>query len=285
MQKPIFWASHEDHSPAQKAKIGDQIIDAFDLDYAIAESLQQLYSSEDPRAEYYSWVERQKQIEIDIATDGTTEDEIVERNSFIYFLDERETEMKRVMMLYAGAALNSNSRHRVAAQEKLEFLVFKLSELRRLRERTSSTKSQADTKEQLDIREQQKRREAIAVTSGLVTAGLTAEMMSPGNRKLYKNNSTELLERGPGESIVNMRPITKTVEQAIAKVHAAEEHRNQMFEILSAMRNGMSLDEWRKKRQEGKEDLLSSERLRNLVERKQSNFIQKYTNYTRDVTN
>lgn len=282
MKKPMFWASHEDHSPAPKIKVGNQTVDAFDLDYAIAESLQQLYSSEDPRAEYYGWVERQKQIEVDIATDGTTEDEIVERNSFIYFLDERETEMKRVMTLYSGAALNTNSRHQVVAQEKLEFLVFKLSELRRLRERTASTKSHADSKEQLDARERQRQREAVAITAGLAATSLTAEMMSPGNRKLYKDNSTELFERGPAESIVSMRPITRTVEQAFEKIETSKKNRDHMRSLFAAMRNGMSKEEWEKMQKQG--DRPASEQVRSSVNKRRSNFLSRFREYTNDVT-
>ncbi len=278
MQKPMFWAAHEDHTQAPKIKIGNKTIDAFDLDYAIAESLQQLYASEDPRAEYYDWVERQKQIEIDIATDGTTEEEIVERNSFIYFLDERETEIKRVMTLYSGAALNSNSRHQVAAQEKLKFLVFKLSELRRLRERTANTKAHADSKEQLDDREYQKRKEAINATAGLVATSLTAEMMSPGNRRLYKNNSTELLERGPAESIVSMRPITRTVEEALAKIEVSKKNRDQMLSLFVAMRNGMSKEEWEESQK--REKLLPSDQIRSLINKKRTNFVSRFREYT-----
>lgn len=284
LQKPMFWATHEEHTPSPKVKVGNQTIDAFDLDYIIAESLQQLYASEDPLAEYHGWITRQNQIEVNINSDGTTEDEIVERNVFIEFLNDRETEIKRVMTLYAGAAFNSNSRHQIAAQEKLKFLVFKLSELRRLRERTENTKSRADNQEQLDNIEQQKQKEALATTGALVMAGLTAEMISMGNNKIKQNDTHNLLERGPAESIVSMRPITKTVEQALDKIQSAKEHRNQMFEILSAMRNGISLDEWRKNRQEGKEELLTSEQIRNLVNYRQSNFVQRFTDYTRDVT-
>lgn len=259
---PMLWQSREDQSRA-KVSVGKQTMDAFDLDYLIAESLQHLYSEEDPRAEYHDWIERQKKIEVDIYTDGTTEEEIVARNTFISFLDDRETEIKRVMSLYSGAAFNSNSRQQSAAQEKLKFLSFKLSELRRLRERTQNTKSKADEKEYFDQKERQQQRDAVAATAGFVAVGITAEMMSLGDRRLREQNDTAALEHGIGESFVRLRPETRTIEQAQDKIVSAKQNRDQMMAMFQAMRNGISKEKWLEMQQH--KDLQLSEETRKNV--------------------
>lgn len=240
---PMLWQSRSNPSTA-KVKIGEQTIDAFDLDFLIAESLQQLYSSEDPRAEYHDWIERQQQIEVAINTDGTTEDEIAQRNTFISFLDDRETEIKRIIFLYSGAAFNPNCRQQTEAQEKLKFLTFKLSELRRLRERTQATKSQADSKEYFDEQERRDRQAAINTTMAISGVALASEMLSIGEQRLLKERRSTNFEHGIGESFVTLRPETITREQALAKINTAELNRKQMVEMFTAMRNGISKEEW-----------------------------------------
>ncbi len=248
---PLLWQSRET-TETTKVNVGNQVMESFDLDFMIAESLQKLYSGEDPKAEYYDWIERQQQIEIDIRTDGTTEDEIVARNTFITFLDDRETDIKRIIQLYSGAAFNSNSKLQTEAKEKLKFLTFKLSELRRLRERTQNTKDHADSKEYFEAKERAERREAIAATAAISAIALTPETMSLGERRLQEAQDTDSLEHGIGESFVRLRPETHTPEQAREKIAAAKLHREEMIAMFTAMRNGISKEEWLKMRQEGK---------------------------------
>lgn len=238
---PILWQAREESSKTQ-VSVNGQPIETFDLDYLIAESLQHLYASEDPRAEYHDWIETQKKIEVDLNTDGATEDEVAARNAFIGFLDDRETEIKRVMFLYAGAAFNSNSRQQAAAQEKLKFLVFKLSELRRLRERTQNTKSHADSKEYFERQEHRRQQEAIAVTTGLAAA----EMLSLGEQRLKQKANTQALERGIGESFVRLKPETRTREEAEEKINTTLQNALNTRAMFEAMRNGISKEEWLK---------------------------------------
>ncbi len=242
---PIIWQANETNSK-QQIKIGDKVVDVFNLDYAIAESLQHLYSSEEPEAEYYDWIQRQQKIEIDINTNGTTEDEIVARNSFISFLDDRETEIKRITYLYAGAAFNPNCRMQNSAQEKIKFLTFKLSELRRLREKTANTKSHADEKEYFELEERRRQREAIAATAGLTALAITDEQYSIGSKRLASQHNINELEQGIGANFVRLRPETQTLEQAKDKIRSALEHREQLRQMFAAMRNGMSKEEWKR---------------------------------------
>ena len=174
---PIVWQSREDTSRA-KVNVNNHIMDAFDLDYMIAENLQQIYAGEDPKAEYYDWIKRQKQIELDINTNGTTEEEVVARNVFIGFLNDRESEIRRIITLYSGAAFNSKSMQQRAAQEKLKFLTFKLSELRRLREKTQSLKSHADQKKEI-MPKQNRLRRTVAYASDFVATASLASIYAP----------------------------------------------------------------------------------------------------------
>lgn len=220
---PLMWQARENASNA-KVSVNGNVMDAVDLDYLIAEGLQQLYASEDPRTEYHDWVEQQHKIEVDLNTNGATEEEIATRNAFISFLDDRETEMKRVMFLYAGAAFNSNSRQQKAAQEKLKFLTFKLSELRRLRERTNSTKSKADSREYFEKQEQRRQHEAMLVTGGLAAAATLSL----------------------GENRINLRPETQTKTEAEQKIATNKKNSTNIKAMFEAMRNGISKDEWLK---------------------------------------
>ena len=245
-------------------------VDAFDLDYMIAESLQQIYSEQDPKAEYYDWVKQQHDIEVNINTGGTTEEEIVERNAFISFLDDRETEIKRIMTLYAGAAFNSNSRQQAAAQEKLKFLVFKLSELRRLRERTQNTKSQADSKEYFEEQEKSQRREALAATAGLATAGYVAASLA--EQRLNERAKASQLENSLGDRLLYMKPETQTREEAYDKINTTKRNRNFMAKMIMKMRGIDVEDE--------QEDMSKEQNLKMQVRQPRGFYARDYRAYT-----
>lgn len=137
--KPMFWQANG-NTAKKTVTIRGKEVPVYDMDFYIAESLQSLQSGQDPEAEYYGWIDQAKTIIKDIKTDGTTLQEIHARSDFVAFLDDRETELKRVISLYAGAAFNNNCSQQNPAREKLKFLTFKLSELRKIRERVQSTK-------------------------------------------------------------------------------------------------------------------------------------------------
>ncbi len=279
MWSPILWQARENNSQAN-VTINQDIHKVYDVDYSIAESLMHLYSSEDPKAEYHEWIEQQKQIEININTCGTTEEEIVERNAFIDLLNDRETEMKRVMTLYAGAAFNSNCRQQVAAQEKLKFLTFKLSELRRLRERTNSTKSHADTKEYFERKERQEQHAAYAATAGFVAMGVAAEMANLGEQRLREKIDTAALEQGVGQTLLQQRPLTYTREEAKAKINTVEQNRYSMRAMFEAMRNGMSKDEWLR----SQADKNIGDEIRRKVRNRLGFNVSRYNEYTNSLS-
>ncbi len=224
-------------------------VSTFDLDYMIAESLQKIYSSEDPKAEYYDWVETQQKIATDINTGGTTQQEVDARNMFIDFLDGRETEIKRIMSLYSGAAIHGQGYYKDMAQEKLAFLTFKLSELRRLRTRTEQLKNKSDEQER-----QEKQFEKGVRTA---SAGMAAAAIGYGAAETYMMAKTGLLakdfEKNLGEHLVEFRPVSETREDAERKIYQVRENNQKMADMINGLRFGKSKEE--QDREAGKQNL------------------------------
>lgn len=253
MWSPIAWQARE-KKDERKVTIGGKVISGADLGFIIATSLQQIDASQDPLSEYYDWCERQQKIETDINTNGTTEEEVIARNAFIGFLDDRETEIKRIIHLYAGSAFNSNSRLQEVAQEKLKFLVFKLSELRRLRERTASTKAYADTKENTE--EKASNTHHLSPYDAAALASIGALSMA---EKHLRAKMEYLPDCDIGENFLRMRPESTNREEVNEKIRLAQEHHEQTIAMLTAMRHGMSKDEWLKSQENNDTHRLSNQ--------------------------
>lgn len=244
---PIMWQAHEKDSK-QTVKIGDKIVNAGDLDYSIAETLEMQDASTDPVSEYYSWVRMQYDIETDINTGGTTCEEVFHRNLFIDFMEHRETEIKRIATLYSAAALNPNSPMQKIAQEKLSFTLFKLSELRRLRDRMKSTKSTPDKCKHEIERENRIKEHKQRVLSRLVSAPVTEDNrdLSIGERRLSGLYMAHTLNQSLSDNFIHFKPVSQTKEQAQQKMDIAINNHNAMREMLKAMRNGITREEWLK---------------------------------------
>lgn len=133
----------------------DKNVDVGDISFSLAENMQQMYSGENPRSEYHDWVTNQAEIANAVKTDGETKEETAEKNNFVKFLDDRETELKLVISLFEIARANSKGYYKEAAENRLSFLYFKLSELRRLREKTQQTKGYS-------VEEKEKEKERLA---------------------------------------------------------------------------------------------------------------------------
>lgn len=221
------------------AKVAGVEINTFELDFLIAESLQRLDSGEDPRAEYYDWVESQQKIEDEINSNGTTQEEVGARNGFIDFMGDRETEMRRIIALYAGAAVYGNGPLKEQALERLAFMNFKLSELRRLRVKMQATKDKADEQQKGD-------RDGLEVTGKVA---MTAAMMlaHENMQSRYLRNKSGIdsrqFEQGFGEEFVRFRPVTESREEAENKIEQTHENARSMVAMLTAMRMGKSKEE------------------------------------------
>ena len=201
-----------------------------DLSYVLAESLQHLYSSEDPKAEYYDWVETQRKIEVDINTNGTTEDEIKARNLFIGFLDDRETELKLIISLYATAECNGTGYYKEMAQNKLSFLHFKLSELRRLRDRTQATKSKSD--------EQERAEKELAETATRVVGGIA--LASVGEQYIRNQEIGNEFDSAVEGVMTSYRPVTYSREDVFRKKETLQNNRRN---FIIGLRMGKSAEQ------------------------------------------
>ncbi len=218
-----------------------------DLSYVLAESLQHLYSSEDPRAEYYDWVEVQRRIEVDINTNGTTDDEIEARNLFIGFLDDRETELKLIISLYSTAERNGTGYYKEMAQNKLSFLHFKLSELRRLRDRTQATKSKSDEQER---REKELEQSARVMVAGMAGVSLAAGMAEAGKERLMQIRRNYMQNHLAGEEfdsavegvMTQYKPVTRTFEEVMAKKETLVNNRRSWAKTINGLRMGQSVE-------------------------------------------
>ena len=234
---PLMWQAHEKEN-TQTIKIGDKIVNAGDLDFSIAESLELNDSGQDPVTEYHDWVKAQDMIEDKIYSNGTTVEEINDRNFFINFMETRETEIKRIAALYSASALNANSPVQRLAQEKLKFTLFKLSELRRLRDRMKSTKSTADRQE-LTLAEKAAIRNKMRPHNYTNASDGNPEYSSIGENRLNNMNNKDICYNS-----TNFRPITQSPQEVRDKIQTATTNGLNMIEMLQAMRNGQSREEW-----------------------------------------
>ncbi|MBQ8661569.1 MAG: hypothetical protein IJ482_04510, partial [Alphaproteobacteria bacterium] len=170
---------------------------------------------------------------------GTTQEEVNARNGYIDFLGDRETEMRRIIALYAGAAVYGNGPLKEQALERLAFLNFKLSELRRLRVKMQATKDRADSREELDRIEEKK--QAQILTAGALL--FAHENMT--NRYLRSKSGIDSreFEQGIGEEFVRFRPVTETREAAENKIETIRRNGRKTVVLLTAMRMGKSKED------------------------------------------
>jgi hypothetical protein len=66
------------------------------------------------------------------------------------------------------------------------------------------------------------------------------------------------------------------------KIETSKKNRDHMRSLFAAMRNGMSKEEWEKMQKQG--DRPASEQVRSSVNKRRSNFLSRFREYTNDVT-
>ena len=226
--------------PIELPTFNQQEVPVSDLSYVLAETLQHLYSSEDPKAEYYDWVQAQQNIEVAITTNGTTEDEINARNLFIGFLDDRETELKLIIHLYENAERGSSGYFKEMAQNKLSFMHFKLSELRRLRDRTQATKNKSDEQE----RQEKEMTKTVAQTiGGIAIASLAVQELQQNGQYLANKYLNNEFENDIDGIITHYRPVTRSRDDIMEKKERTVRNMMKMREIIAGLRNGQSVTE------------------------------------------
>lgn len=230
--------------PIELPTFNQQEVPVSDLSYVLAETLQHLYSGEDPKAEYYDWIKAQRHIEVAINNNGATEEEINARNFFIGFLDERETELKLIISLYEAAERGSNGYYKELAQNKLSFVHFKLSELRRLRDRTQATKNKSDEQER-----QEKEMATVAAKSigGIAIASQTVNELKQNEQYINNKYLNNKFENDIDGIITHYRPVTRSRDEIMEKKERTVRNMMKMRQIIEGLRNGQSLDEQERK--------------------------------------
>lgn len=128
-------------------KIGGEEIYVSDLAFEVALSIQSMESETTPLEEYWRFIKEGQDVLTEMTTDGVKPDELVHRNNFIGHLDQRETEMRVCMALYASS-------NNPAAKEKYNEMLVKLAKLMEIRSAIKNgTKNSADepTKEEKEL--------------------------------------------------------------------------------------------------------------------------------------
>lgn len=182
--------------------------------YIIASMEQMNDASISPEAEYREWVKAEQEIRTDIYADGTTQDEIDRRNGFIGFMNERDIELSRVIELYQITMFSGSKEYKEKASDKLRFLLFKRSELLRLKESMMNTKDRADSEKESYFEERMK--EEMANTA----LGSKVEDFFNG-----------------------YHPVTLTAEDAERKVEKLMDANPRL--VFTLMRQGMSMEDIR----------------------------------------
>lgn len=113
-------------------KIGDKEITFESLAFQVANSLQSMESETDPTEEYFRWIYEAQQVITEMTTNGITPGEIVHREEFLGDLEQRESEMRVCMSLYASC-------NTPEAKARLAFLQVKLAKLMEIRSAIKSS--------------------------------------------------------------------------------------------------------------------------------------------------
>ncbi len=122
------------------------------LAFAVAESLQTMESETCPVNEYFEWIDEAQDVIRNMTDGNITDDDIDKREDFLSDLDQRETEMRVYMALYARCSSP-------AAKERLAFLQTKLAKLMELRSAVkAATKSREEAEKFQEVKEEEKKR-------------------------------------------------------------------------------------------------------------------------------
>ncbi len=246
---PILWQSHE-RPDTTKIKIGEKIVNAGDLDFSIAQTLEAQDSGMDPVNEYHLWISMQDRGQSALETNGAEQHEIDFRNDFINFMNVRETEIKRVADLYMGCALNPASPMQELAKEKLKFILFKLSELRRLRDKMQATQSVADQKKEHN---HYKNIPSLTINHYHHPEPESQYFQdinySLGETRLNNTFINHSLNHHLVDTYSRTKPETSSTDEVNNKINTLKSNSDMFYEMIIAMRNGMTKEEWERSKQ------------------------------------
>lgn len=135
--------------PTKELQASDLEINVLSL--SVAKSMQAIDSETTPENEYFRWIEDAQNLIKDMNKDDVKQSTIDKREDFLADLDQRESEMRVYMALYASC--NSDE-----AKQRLAFLQIKLAKLMELRSAVkASTRSKEEAEYRLKIKEEEKK--------------------------------------------------------------------------------------------------------------------------------
>lgn len=135
--------------PTKELQASDLEINILSL--SVAKSMQAIDSETTPENEYFRWIEDAQNLIKDMNKDDVKQSTIDKREDFLADLDQRESEMRVYMALYASC--NSDE-----AKQRLAFLQIKLAKLMELRSAVkASTRSKEEAEYRLKIKEEEKK--------------------------------------------------------------------------------------------------------------------------------
>ncbi|MBE6445718.1 MAG: hypothetical protein E7019_06715 [Alphaproteobacteria bacterium] len=208
----------------------DQNISVADMSLAMAESMQVLYSEQNPLSEYYDWVHTHADIVSDMKIDGATEAEIATRDTFILYLEDREAELRVIESLYGSALNSSQGYYKEVAAQRLRFLHFKISELRRLRDNAKNVNYVKANEKELEKQQKEEAKMLVGAAALTVSAGLIQQQMYKQNERV-----AEELDSAVAGVVTHYQPVTQTLEDVGNKktqLYSNNEKMNDALKIL-----------------------------------------------------
>ena len=126
------------------------------------------------------------------------------------------------------------------AQNKLSFMYFKLSELRRLRDRTQATKNKSDEQER---QEKEMAKTAAQTIGGIAVASLAMQELQQNEQYLANKYLNNEFENDIDGIITHYRPVTLSRDDIMEKKERTVRNMMRMTKIIEGLRNGQSIDE------------------------------------------
>lgn len=194
------------------------------LAFSVAESLQTIESETCPVNEYFRWIDDAEDVIKDMTDGDITRSDIDNRESFLLNMDQRESEMRVYMALYASC--NSPT-----AKERLAFLQIKLAKLMELRSAVKvSTKNKEEAEYSLKVKEEEKKIAAEYI------ATLEYRRMNPDDKSLF----TEQEYRAGlmmAQALIALSQAQELSEAERLQKQRYEEYLNQRMEDLQKQRD------------------------------------------------
>lgn len=208
-------------------------ISTYDLDYIVASSIQSLESSIDPVTEYHDWVQNEAAVVSDINTNGVEESELHRKDDMLENFDQREMDMRVCIQLYTASAIYGSGPIKERATEKLTFLKWKMSELRRLRAHLySETAGKTKTNEEIR-REEERAVQLDAYRNNMAKAVVATGLGYVATKAAFETNA---FEDGIADHVIETRPTSTNIQEAKERIESYHNQKKQQYLLIMKQR-------------------------------------------------